>query len=108
MRLWRQREILSKNDFFEVIETTGKTQFATMVLQKDQSSGDFGNDHPQADQWVVVLEGEGQAVWEDGSQAIGPGDVVLVAAPEKHQFKCTGGTLKTITFYGPPGYPEEG
>jgi mannose-6-phosphate isomerase-like protein (cupin superfamily) len=62
--------------------------------------------HEESDQWLVVLTGHGEAISESGTQKISPGDVVLIPAPEKHQFKCTGDEiLKMITFYGPPGYP---
>jgi mannose-6-phosphate isomerase-like protein (cupin superfamily) len=109
MRFWRAGDLAAGEESFKVLATTAKTQFATMVLRPGETSGEFGNEHAQADQWLVVLEGDGEAVAESGNQKIGPGDVVLIPAPEKHQFKCTGASvLKTITFYGPVAYPDEG
>jgi mannose-6-phosphate isomerase-like protein (cupin superfamily) len=106
MRLWRGSELREAKDSFKVRETTEKTQFATMALKPGETSGEFGNEHGEADQWLIVLGGKGEAVGESGAEQIGPGDIVLVPAPEKHQFKCTGDEpLRTITFYGPPGYP---
>jgi mannose-6-phosphate isomerase-like protein (cupin superfamily) len=105
MRHWRASDLAQHAEKFEVLETTAKSQLATMCLDPSESSGEFGNEHAHADQWLVVIEGEGEAVGEDGARTIGPGDVVLVPAPEKHQFRCTGNRpLRAITFYGPPGY----
>ena len=108
MWFWARDELQQSQDSFKVLATTEKSQFATMTLKPGDTSGEFGNEHAQADQWLVVLEGEGEAIAESGTQRIATGDVVLIPAPEKHQFKCTGAaTLKTITFYGPVAYPEE-
>ena len=109
MRIWRGSELRERSDPFTVLETTQRTQFAFMTLQPGGESGEFGNEHGGSDQWLLVLEGEGEAVGESGTQKIAPGDLVLIPAPEEHQFKCTGSApLKTITFYGPPSYdPSE-
>lgn len=107
MKVWKATELRASNESFEVRHTTSKSQFATMILNPGEASGEFGNEHDQADQWLVVLEGEGEVRGESGTQTIAAGDVVLVPAPEEHQFRCTGDqALRTITFYAPPGYPE--
>lgn len=105
MNLWHRKDLENSDKTFEVRFTTEKSQFATMVLQPGETSGEFGNEHAEADQWLYVLSGSGEAIGESGTEKIGPGDLIVIPAPEKHQFKCTGDSpLKTITFYGPPGY----
>ncbi|HWA82163.1 MAG TPA: cupin domain-containing protein [Fimbriimonadaceae bacterium] len=104
MNVWRSRDLLAKDEFFEVVKTTPRSQFATMVLQPGQVSGELGNEHPDSDQWLIVVEGSGELVTDAGVQPIGQGDVVLVPAPENHQFRAKDEVLRTITFYGPPAY----
>jgi mannose-6-phosphate isomerase-like protein (cupin superfamily) len=105
MKVWTQADLNSANESFQVRHTTARSQFATMVLSPGETSGEFGNEHGGADQWLYVLSGVGEAKGESGVQSIGPGDLVLIPAPEKHQFRCTGDAeLRTITFYAPPGY----
>jgi mannose-6-phosphate isomerase-like protein (cupin superfamily) len=106
VRTWKADDLREANQSFKVLHTTEKTQFATMTLAAGETSGEFGNEHADSDQWLVVLAGRGEAIGEPGKEEIGPGDVVLIPAPEKHQFRCTGPEpLRTLTFYGPPGYP---
>lgn len=79
-----------------------------MVLGPGQVSGEFGNDHSHADQWLVVIEGKGEVKSGDGVESVGPGDVVLIPAPEKHQIRGIGeGPMKSVTFYGPVAYPDD-
>jgi mannose-6-phosphate isomerase-like protein (cupin superfamily) len=105
VNLWRSEQLEKSEKAFEVLHTTEKSQFATMVLNPGETSGEFGNEHAESDQWLVVLSGHGEAKAESGTEKIGPGNVILIPAPEKHQFRCTGKEpLKAITFYGPPGY----
>ena len=42
------------------------------------------------DEWVVLLEGEVELVYEDGSRLrLGPGDHVLIPAGERHRVERT-------------------
>src|SRR4051812_5267982 len=102
MRLFPADDLARAEDFFKVLATTERSQFAVMNLRKGQSSGEFATDHPHADQYLVVLSGEGQARGENGIKPIAPGDVILVPAGEKHQITGTSEPLlRTITFYAP-------
>jgi len=108
MRLWEGGDLAKKEVAFEVVASTDLSQFAVMALQSGETSGDFGNEHAGSDQWLIVLEGHGEAKGESETHKIGPGDVVLVPAPEKHQFRNTGKTiLKTVSFYAPIAYRIE-
>jgi cupin 2 domain-containing protein len=44
----------------------------------------------ERDEWVVLLEGEVELVYEDGSRLrLGPGDHVLIPAGERHRVEWT-------------------
>lgn len=76
-----------------------------MVLKPGQISGPYGNEHPDSDQILIVLDGEAHARVENESQMLGPGDVLVIEAGEKHQISCPGPTtLSTLNIYSPPGY----
>lgn len=107
-RIWRGPELDGIQEPFQVLETTPRTQFASMTLGPGEVSGEFGNEHAGSDQWLIVLDGTGEVASSRGAEKIGKGDVVLIRAPEPHQFKATGASpLRTITFYGPVAYPDD-
>lgn len=44
----------------------------------------------ERDEWVVLLQGEAELAFEDGSRArLGPGDHVLIPAGERHRVEWT-------------------
>src|SRR6476619_3875910 len=109
MELHKHSEITSEeNEFFHVVSTTDKCQVALMRLLPDKTSGDYGTDHPQADQVLIVMEGRGHAKIEDRTIELEEGDVLLIKAGEKHQIMADGASsLRTMNIYSPVAYPEE-
>jgi mannose-6-phosphate isomerase-like protein (cupin superfamily) len=109
MELHKHSEITSKDDeFFKVFATTDKCQIALMRLLPDQKSGEYGSDHPQADQVLIVMEGRGRAKIEDRNVELEEGDVLVIKAGEKHQVVADGATsLRTMNVYAPIAYPDE-
>ncbi len=108
MFLWTTDFLTSPNAFFKVLANTAHTQVASMNLQKGQISGNYGTDHPHADQILLVLAGEGRAKVEGESHDLHPGDVLLISAGEKHQIRGESVELfQTANFYSPIAYPEE-
>lgn len=53
--------------------------------------------HSDQDEVLLVLEGHGENVSEDGFvQAFGPGDIVYVPAGTPHEDRSTGGRVKFL------------
>ena len=108
MKLIRSAKLMSGSEFFDVRATTDRTQIATMVLQNGQVSGEFGTDHPDADQTFYVLEGTGQLVLESGDTELRVGDVGVIVAGTKHQFMGKSErAFRTLNVYTPVAYPDE-
>ena len=109
MKLFRRTDLEASNDFFRILATTEKTQVALMNLADGKTSGDYGTDHPQSDQVLLVLAGEGVVHCESAEVHVETGDVVLIPAGAKHQVVGTGNqVMRSISFYGPVAYPDEG
>ncbi|MDP3998543.1 MAG: cupin domain-containing protein [bacterium] len=95
-----------ENTFFrQVLETGKNTQIVVMSIP---SEGEIGEEvHSDNDQILYFMAGEGEVILEGETTAIGAGDVVLVHAGTKHNFKNTGSEdLKIITTYSPPHHPD--
>jgi mannose-6-phosphate isomerase-like protein (cupin superfamily) len=88
-------------NFREVLFTTERTQ---LVLMSIEPGGEIGEEsHKAADQILVFVEGEGQAILNGVASPLKPGYCVVVPAGTKHNFKNTGQTaLKLFTLYAPP------
>lgn len=96
---------LNPKNFFEVLESTDRSQVAEMVLAPDQSTGGPNNKHSDSDQWLYVIEGKGKAVIENKTVEFSSGDLVLIEAGENHKVKNTGESdLKTFNIYAPKAY----
>jgi len=80
MTHWTSESLSNRKEFFEVVASTAHMQVATMTLTKGEESGEYGSDHPHADQLLLVVSGRGIAKVEDNSISLGPGDVLLVEA----------------------------
>jgi len=94
-----------RNGEFEVLTQTARCQLASMVLQPGESSGEYGNEHPQSDQIMVVVEGKAIALVEGEETRLTEDDVIVIEAGEKHQIRCDGDiALRTLNFYSPPAY----
>jgi mannose-6-phosphate isomerase-like protein (cupin superfamily) len=90
---------------FEVLQTSGRSQTAVMVLDTDGKSSEKMNVHEKSDQVLLVVEGEVHG--EIGSKQIvlHKGDVCIVPAGTPHRFENKS-KYKTVTFnvYSPPEY----
>ena len=80
-----------------------------MTLRSGQTSGEFGDEHPKAEQWLFVVSGSGVAIGKSSRIAIREGSLLLIRKNEPHQVKNTGRKpLVTINFYAPPAYSVDG
>ena len=105
MKLLKSGDLGRRNADFEVLTSGPNIQIASMVLQLGQTSGEYGNEHPQSDQVLYVVEGAGEATVSDEVVELLEGDVLLIAAGEPHQVRGTGNAaFRTLNFYGPPAY----
>ncbi len=89
---------------WRVIPGTKQSQAAVMVIPPGDREGGVGNKH-DGDQWLYVIEGTGQAVFERKKVKLRTGALLLIVAGEEHEIQNTGKSkLKTLNFYSPPQY----
>ncbi len=96
---------LDPSSGFEVLAETERSQAATMVLAPGTSTGGPENRHPQSDQWLYVISGDGTAVVEGQEHGLGAGSLLLIEAGEAHEIKSAGAQpLQTFSIYAPAVY----
>lgn len=91
--------------FRQVLENGVHTQVVIMSIAPGE---DIGMEvHPDNDQVLYFVEGEGTAVLDGGEAEVKKGDLVLVNAGTEHNFTNTSDNeeLKIITTYSPPHHP---
>jgi mannose-6-phosphate isomerase-like protein (cupin superfamily) len=95
-------------EWFEVLQTTDRSQTAVMNLEPGQASGDECESHPKSDQVLIVLDGEVFAEVGDERARMCKGDVVVIPAGVNHRFENEGGAIaRTLSVYAPPAYPAD-
>ena len=95
-------------DEFHLLETTGRTQTATIRLAAGSTTSEEPSVHPHSDQVVLVLEGEIVAEVGDERAALKVHDSLVIPAGVKHRLiNEGGGTAFAFTVYGPPAYPTD-
>ena len=93
---------------FHLLETTGRTQTATMTLKAGDSTGDEKNTHPHSDQTVLVLEGELEAEVGIERETLRKGQSLIIPASVPHRFTNRGKeTAFAFTVYAPPAYQTD-
>lgn len=100
-----------RHDAFTILTSTSRSQAAVMVLAPGDTSGPVSpTEHPQADQWVYVIDGEGEAVPAHGPHlALAAGTLLLIPAGQDHQIRNTGRRpLRTLNVYAPLAYDRQG
>lgn len=95
---------------FRVLLESADAQAAIMNLRPGQTSGELGNEHPRAEQWLYVIAGRGTLRFGNRRRTIDPGSLVLIRKGEIHQVvndqKRT--ILRTLNVYVPPAYTKTG
>ena len=90
---------------FEVLAGTERSQAASMVLAPGSSTGGPDNRHPESDQWVYVISGDGSAVVEGTERELGAGSLLLIEAGEAHEVKSARDRpLQMLSIYAPAVY----
>jgi mannose-6-phosphate isomerase-like protein (cupin superfamily) len=100
--------IRSAREWFEVLQTTKRTQTAVMTLSSGGQSSEEMNVHENSDQVLLVVEGEVEAEIDGKTRRLKSGDVCIVPAGTKHRFENAGsGRALTFNVYTPPEYPAD-
>lgn len=95
-------ELVEANTWFRKVLATGpNTQVVVMSLPP---GGEIGMEtHPDVDQVLVFVSGEGAAILDGERSKVGPGSLVQVPAGTRHNFVNTGlKDLRLYTVYAPP------
>jgi mannose-6-phosphate isomerase-like protein (cupin superfamily) len=99
------KNIREATDWFEVLQTTNRTQTAMMTLKPGKSSGSEPEGHKDSDQVLLVLKGEVEGEIADETITLREGDVVVITAGTPHKFSNRS-SADAVTFntYSPPEY----
>lgn len=100
------KKLTKQNTNFRTVLYTGK--HSQIVAMSIPVGGDIGEEvHPQTDQILFFVDGEGQAVLNGEKRPVEEHDVVFVPAGTTHNFINTGDEdLKLFTVYAPPAHPD--
>jgi mannose-6-phosphate isomerase-like protein (cupin superfamily) len=103
-------ETAARKRLFQPLIASKSIQAATMALKPGQSSSDEKeNEHPRAEQWLLVTSGAGTARVNDRSIPLKTGTLLLIEKGEPHQILNTGRSpLYIVNFYSPPAYTAAG
>ncbi len=93
-------------DWFEVLQTTERTQIAMMTLQPGDETGATAQAHEKSDQVLLMLDGELNGEVGEHRPRLKKGDTIVIPAGTKHRF-ANRGSESAVTFnvYSPPAYP---
>lgn len=91
----------ANDDFRRVLVTGAHMQVVVMTIPP---GGEIGAEtHPDTDQALFFVDGEGEATLDDEAMTINAGDLVFVRAGIHHNFVNTGDQpLRIATAYAPP------
>jgi len=98
-------EMARENEDFRREVITG--EHSQVVLMAIPPGVDIGEEvHPDVDQILLFVEGDGEAILEGESAPVSAGRLVFVRAGTRHNFRNAGaGPLKLVTVYSPPEHP---
>ena len=96
---------LKFSEGFHVVAGNQRAQAAVMVLAPGATTGGPDNEHPDSDQWLYVVSGEGTAIVAEQHHQLTAGTLVLIEHGEDHEICNTGEVpLETLNLYVPPAY----
>jgi mannose-6-phosphate isomerase-like protein (cupin superfamily) len=100
--------ISTATEWFQVLQTTKRSQTAMMKLKPGAATGEKAESHDESDQVLLMLEGE--LIGEVGSERprLKKGDVIVIEAGTKHRFaNASDKTAVTFNVYSPAAYPAD-
>jgi len=90
---------------FKVALGNARSQAATMVIAPGDAEGHAGNKHKGADQWLLVVSGEGRATINGHRYRLRPRVLLLIERGDRHEIRNDGtAALVTLNLYVPPAY----
>jgi mannose-6-phosphate isomerase-like protein (cupin superfamily) len=103
------KNIYQHQEWFEVMQTSSKSQTAVMVLGPGKSSGEKAESHENSEQTLLLVDGELNAEIAGVHSNMKSGDVVVIPAGVRHKFTNSSSTPAiTFSVYCPPEYaPDE-
>ena len=98
--------IENANEWFEVLDTSARSQTAMMTLYPGDATGSKVQLHEKSDQVLLMLDGELNGEVGDERLSLKKGDAIIIRAGTKHRF-VNGSRKPAVTFnvYSPPAYP---
>src|SRR3954471_9895393 len=98
--------ISTATEWFQVLQTTGRSQTAVMTLEPGAATGEQAEAHDKSDQVLLMLEGEVIGEVADERPRLSKGDVIVIPAGTKHRFaNASEKPAVTFSVYSPPAYP---
>jgi mannose-6-phosphate isomerase-like protein (cupin superfamily) len=99
------KNIREATDWFEVLQTSKRTQTAMMTLKPGKSSGSEPEGHKNSDQVLLVLKGEVEGEIANETITLHEGDVIMIPAGTRHKFSNrSSADVVTFNTYSPPEY----
>ena len=96
----------SATEWFEVLQTTERSQTAMMTLEPGAATGEKAEAHEKSDQVLLMMEGELIGEVGDERPRLKKGDVMVIEAGTKHRFaNASEANAVTFNVYSPPVYP---
>jgi mannose-6-phosphate isomerase-like protein (cupin superfamily) len=98
--------IKEATEWFQVLQTSKRTQTAMMTLSRGDATGHEAEAHEKSDQVLLMLSGKLSGTVGRETVNLKKGDILLIRAGTPHRFKNPG-RQKAVTFnvYSPPEYP---
>jgi mannose-6-phosphate isomerase-like protein (cupin superfamily) len=98
-------DIHESSEDFHILETTGRTQTATITLKSGEATSEELNSHPHSDQTIVVMDGELEAEVGGEHATLRTGQSVIIPAGVKHRLRNSGeAPAFAFSVYCPPAY----
>jgi mannose-6-phosphate isomerase-like protein (cupin superfamily) len=101
-----EQDSLKNNFFRKVLFTAKHSQLVLMSLNAGEDIGEETHDH--VDQFIRVESGQGTAILNGKSFALGDGAAVVIPAGVRHNIvnASKSEALKLYTLYSPPNHPD--
>ncbi|MBV8967583.1 MAG: cupin domain-containing protein [Verrucomicrobia bacterium] len=101
--------IYCSKSWFQILQTTDKSQTAVMALEAGKSTGEQPESHRDSQQVLILINGELSAQVGKERRELTEGDVVVIPPGIPHRFVNSGKkTAVTFSVYCPPEYsPDE-